>query len=362
MLVKKVFYRELVNNATKIFIVLVFILPVTELFKLLDQAASGNIPNATLITLMIYGTIASFPMILTIACFLTVAITINRYCKDHEFAVWLSSGLSPFYWLKLISIFIIPMSLICAACSMYITPWATAKSQDYADYLSKQKSSMVLAPGVFKEAQNGDQVFYIENYSLSPSFAQNIFVQYNSDDNVKYNITAKSGKIENDDGVTKVILKDGHRYVLNNVSDNNIILNFKQFKASLKQDYKPNNASKGGISTSSVNQLFNKNSGSAKAELSWRISIAVMMFVMSFIAVPISIQVGRVQNSLIFILPPLIYAIYENLVLTLNGYIGSGSLSSFAYIFILHAIILGIGFFLTYVKSLPKGYLWSKNK
>ena len=50
MLIKKFFYRELVSNASKIFIVLLFILPLTELFKLLEQAASGNISTITFAT------------------------------------------------------------------------------------------------------------------------------------------------------------------------------------------------------------------------------------------------------------------------------------------------------------------------
>lgn len=46
MLLKNVFYKELVANAARILTVLVIILPITELFKLLDQAASGHIPQS----------------------------------------------------------------------------------------------------------------------------------------------------------------------------------------------------------------------------------------------------------------------------------------------------------------------------
>ena len=362
MLVKKLFYRELVSNAVKIFIVLVSILPVTELFKLLNQAASGNIPASTLLTLMIYGTIASFPMILTIACFLTVVITLNRYCKDHEFAIWLSSGLSAFYWLKQVALFITPMTIICAICTMYVTPWATAKSQEYAHFLSKQQTSLIVSPGVFKENDTGRQVFYIEKYSLADNFAQNIFIQYNENSGVPYNVTAKSGTVENKNGIASIVLQGGHRYELASSGDTSLILNFNEFRASIKQDYKPIDKTQVNIATSTVPQLIQHNNNNAKAELSWRISIAVMMFIMAVIAVPISIQIGRVQNSLIFILPPIIYGAYENFILTLNGYINDGKIPSIGYIFIVHIFVLMIAIGLTYLKTLPKGYLWSKNK
>lgn len=362
MLVKKVFYREMVSNATKIFTVLVSILPITELFKLLDQAASGSIPTVTLVTLMIYGTIASFPMILTIACFLTVVITINRYCKDQEFSIWLASGISPFYWLRQVTYFVIPMTLICAICTMFITPWATAKSQEYANYLTKQRTNILISPGVFKENNSGDQVFYLEKYSIAPSYAENIFVQYEEQNGTPYNITAKEGKIENNHGVISIILKHVHRYELSNITDNILELNFDEFKASIKQEYNPEDRLKSSIPTSTVKELFMKNNGNSRAELSWRISIALMMFVMSLLAVPISIQIGRVQNNLVFILPPIIYAIYENSILTVNGYINSDKIHSMGYVFIIHIFLIVIAVGLTYMKTFPKGYFRSKNK
>lgn len=360
MLVKKVFYRELVSNASKIFIVLVFILPLTELFKLLDQAASGNIPTVTLLTMMIYGTIASFPMILTIACFLTVVITINRYCKDHEFSIWLASGLAPFYWLKQISVFSFPMAIICAISSMYVTPWATSKSQEYANFLSKQQTNMVISPGIFKEDSEGKQVFYLEHYSLDPGIAKKIFIEY-TDGGASYNVTAEAGRIDNDNGIFGITLTNGNRYELGNSQDTSIIFHFDEFRASVKQQYTPQDKEKIEIPTSTIRQLLQDRSTRAKSELSWRISIAVMMFVMCFIAVPISIQTGRVQNNLVFILPPIIYAIYENFILTLNGYINDGKIPM-AVVFLVHIAMLLFAVFLTYIKTFPKGYMFSKNK
>ncbi len=361
MLVKKVFYSELVNNATKIFVVLVFILPLTELFALLDRAASGNIPKNALLALMTYGTVASFPMIFTIACFLSIVITINRYCKDHEFSIWQSSGLSPFYWLRQTIYFIVPMTLICALCSMVITPWASQKKDDYQNFFLKQQALSFISPGVFKE--NNGQVYYIENFSFLSRFAQKVFVQYTLN-GITYNLFAKEGMVKEDDGLISVILKNGYRYELNNLNENNTILNFKEFKASIiKNEYHPLAKNAFNPSTSSMRQLWKEDGDNAKSEFSWRISIPIMMFIMAFICVPISMQTGRVQNNLVFILPPVIYALYNNVILTMNGYIGHGQLVGGVYfIFCIHIIILSIALLLTYLKSLPKGYLWTRNK
>lgn len=361
MLIKRIFYRELVSNAVKIFVVLVLILPVTELFKLLDQAQAGSIPVVAIVTVMLCGTIASFPMILTIASFLTIVITINRFCRDNEFAVWLSCGVGPFYWLKQIIYFALPLSIICAACSMYVTPWATRKATNYQEYVAKQQVSLLLSPGVFRETPDKKQIFYVQNYSLAPSVAHNIFVKYIDHDKM-YNITAVSGALKENHGNFAIVLKDGHRYELENSTSQNLELNFKEFSASIHQNNEELLTNKTGIPTSNINQLILQKSTGAKAELSWRISIALMLFVMCCIALPISIQLGRIQNSLIFILPPTIYALYQNLILTINGYIGGGQVNSLWYMFLIHIAIFIIAIGLTYIKSLPRGYLWSRNK
>ncbi|MBY0379081.1 MAG: LptF/LptG family permease [Burkholderiales bacterium] len=369
MLIKKIFYQELVSNAVKILTVLVFILPITELFKLLENGGSSNIPAPTLIAFMLYGTIASFPMILTIACFLTVVITINRYCKDHEFSVWLSSGISPFFWLKAVSKFAIPFTIICAVCTMYITPWATSKRIQYTDYLSKQQTNMLISPGVFRENGNGRDVFYLDHYSLLSGYAKDIFVQYVGDDGITYNITATDGKLEHSHNVASLILKNAHR---DQISDNQtnkynrVNLSFNQLKATIKQDYNPNEFKNTSIDTSSITNLVNsiksKDPRNARAELSWRISIAIMLFVMTILAVPISIQTGRIQGNLVFIVPPIIYAIYNNLILTLNGYLNQGKISSICIVQLLHIALMLFGLFLTYYKTYPKGYWFSKSR
>lgn len=370
MLIKRIFYQELVSNAIKILTVLVFILPITELFKLLENTGSGGLPTNTLIALVLYGTIASFPMILTISCFLTVVITINRYCKDHEFAVWLSSGVSPFFWLKLVSKFALPLSVLCAVSTMYITPWATGKKNEYTEFLSRQKTNIMITPGIFRENGNGRDVFYLDHYSLLTGYARDIFVQYTEDNGTIYNITAYEGKLSSGgSGVSSLTLKNARRYQLsanNNEAYSKIDLFFTELRASIKDDYQQSSARIKSIDSSSIAKLLetinSNNDTHAKAELSWRISIAVMFFVMNFLAVPISIQTGRVQGSMVFIVPPIIYAVYNNLVLTLNGYVNQGVFSSMIIVQLLHLLLIGCGVLLTYYKCYPKGYWFIKRK
>lgn len=366
MLIKNIFYRELVANASRILIILVIILPITELFKLLEQASSGNLPTVTIFTLMLYGTLASFPMVLNIASFLGVVITINRYSKDHELAVWFASGISPFDWLKRTAIFMIPISLICGMCSLVITPWAVAQSQKYAQFLVKQSAPMALTPGQFKESPDGDIIYYIENYSLEQGYAQNIFLQYHDESGITYNITSTQGKLTNNQGVLGITLFNGNRYQISNYESGNIInLHFKTFSATLKQAYDPErdkfNANAQSMSTLELANLYNVSAGYRSA-LSGRISVMIMTFIMGIIVVPLSMQTSRVQSGLVFIFPPMMYGIYQNIVMTVEAQISDNKLYSILYVLPVHLLLILITIGLTYIKSKPNGYFRSKNK
>lgn len=365
MLIKNVFYKELVVNAVRILTVLIVILPITELFKLLNQVAAGNIPIVTMLTLVLYGTLASFPMILNIACFLSIVITFNRMSKDHELIIWLSSGISPFYWLKILTLFVTPLAVICGICSMIITPWAHAQSQQYAKFLEKQSIVMALSPGLFKESPSKRDTFYIEKFSIENGYAQNLFLKYIDESNVSYNLAAKEGRVLNDKGIISLTLFNGNRYQLDNFQNNILIMHFKTFTAAIKQDYDPirDKVLPNSQSHSTTYLIGNyANSAHNRSELSWRISIMLMTLVMGLLSMPISMQTSRVQSNLVFIFPPLIYGIYQNLVMTINAKIHDNILYSAFWTMPLHLLMIAITIGLTYFKSKPIGYFWSKNK
>lgn len=366
MLIKNVFYRELVANAAQILTVLVIILPITELFKLLDQASSGHIPTITLFTLMLYGTLASFPMILNIASFLSIVITFNRYSKDHELAIWLASGVSLFHWLKQTAIFVTPLAIICGICSMVITPWAVKQSTQYANFLAKQSATAVLSPGVFRESPDNKEVYYIGHFSLENGYAQNIFLKYSDESNINYNITASEGRVSNNQGMISLTLYNGNRYQLDHFESNNILnLKFKTFTATLKQAYDPDKDQiRPSDQTYTTPELIKQYNTAAifRGQLSGRISIMIMTFVMGLVAAPLSMQTSRVQSSLVFIFPPIIYGIYQNLIMTINAEINDDKLHSALWTLPVHILIVFIAIGLTYIKSKPNGYFWSKNK
>lgn len=359
MLVQKFYYRELVINASKILGVLVILLPIVELFQLLDGINKGAIPSFVLVNLVILSSLASFPMILQIACFFAVIITLNRYCKDSEFVVWLTSGLSAFYWLRTTIIFMLPMAIICGICSLYITPWATVHSQQYSHYVASQKLNKLISPGNFRQSLNAQQVFYVSKYEPQNNLIKNLFLQYISNDHNIYNVAAKQAQLITKGGVIKASVINGHIYQLNESLTNIFNVDFKQLTASVENNYIPLNINSLGVHAQPLGFLLNNltNSSQARVELAWRISIIIMLLAMVAVVVPLSIQIGRMHSSIAtFILAPLISAVYQNVVLVTSGQEAKLGVLPILEFLMVHSALFILAILLTYIKTFPKGY------
>ena len=88
----------------------------------------------------------------------------------------------------------------------------------------------------------------------------------------------------------------------------------------------------------------------------------LMTFVMGLIAVPLSMQTSRVQGSLVFIFPPLIYGVYQNIIMTINAQINDDKIYSALWTMPIHILLIGFALFLAYIKTKPNGYFFSRNK
>lgn len=360
MLAKKIYYKELSTNATKVIIILILILPLQEFMARVGTTAAGSMPITTLLTITLFGTISSFPEILTIACILAIVITLNRYSKENEFIVWMASGVSPFYFLRQTFYFIIPFAVICGLCTTVINPWANVKTKTYSDFILKQEANALISSGVFRENEENNQIYFIDKYDLKKGILEKVFVKNISQSGIMSTITGLNGKISNDNGVFTITLLNGNYNQVFNMNQSKYSFHFDKLIAKNKQLYKSElkNEELEGLT---FVDLLKRNSVYATSEINWRTTNALLVIILGLLLVPLSIQIGRVQGSLVFIFPAIFFVIYQNLIFTVNGLINQG-VAGLSLMFGIHFLVISIGLLLTYLKTYPKGYLMSKNK
>ena len=96
---KRSLTHELINTASGVFLILMGIVIAQRAGFLVRSAAKGWIPNDAITTLLGFNMVKFLPMILSLTIFLAVLLTLTRWHRDSEMAVWFSSGLGITKWI-----------------------------------------------------------------------------------------------------------------------------------------------------------------------------------------------------------------------------------------------------------------------
>ena len=174
---KKSLSHELISTAGAMFLILIGIVIAQRAGVLVRFAAKGFLPNDAINTLLGFNMLKFLPMILSLSIFLAVLMTLSRWHRDSEMVIWFSSGLGLNNWIRPILTFAIPVIVVITVLSLLVMPWATQKGQDYREQLKSRDELSSISPGVFKESNSGDRVYFVEGFDELGNVVKNIFVQ-----------------------------------------------------------------------------------------------------------------------------------------------------------------------------------------
>ena len=331
--------REFTANGIAVFLVLLVITFTTQLIRFLGMAAVGGIPTDAVFVLLGFSALVYLPVLLSAALFLSVLLSVTRAYRDSEMVVWQSSGLSVVGWFGPVLLYAIPIVLLVALLSFYLTPWALGKTEQYRHQLANRDDVSSVAPGVFKESKNGERVFFVEKVSSDLRQVANIFV-HSSQNQRSSVMVAKRGYTE---------LKDnGDRYL--------VLINARRYEGTAGQaDYKVEHSDryawrieeKESTTTTffpsqkalSTRQLIENPTHLNLSELSWRVGLPISALVLAFLAIPLSAvnpRTGRFFNVLLAIF---LYMIYSNLISIFQAWLAKGNLKPVLGMFGVHAVM-----------------------
>ncbi|MGL5004792.1 MAG: LPS export ABC transporter permease LptF, partial [Casimicrobium sp.] len=211
MIFRRALLRELTVNATYVFVVLVAIVMTQFIVRLIGQASSGALPTDGLLPLVGFRLISQLPPLIVIAVFISTLLTLSRGWRDSETQIWMSAGQSLVAWIRPVLSFAIPLLLVAAALSLFLSPWAEKRTVEFRRILDARDDLAVLAPGLFQERRRDKQVFFIESTDLVRGSIKNVFV-FADDANGAWVTRAREGFVKQDErGDRYVVLEDGKR-------------------------------------------------------------------------------------------------------------------------------------------------------
>ena len=360
MLYQNKLKNELFYNSLSTILILSGIVVAQRGVVVFRLASKGIIPNDSILTILVFSLLKYLPILLTLTLFLTILLTLSRWFRDSEMMIWFSSGLGLTSFIRPILFFSLPIILLIGFLSLYLSPWATQKSEEYKAGLKNRDELSTISPGSFKESKSKDRVFYIEGFGDLGSKVKNVFVQSEQNGKLGIIVSNEGSRVSTStDKDEYIVLKKGKRYEVNHENNNFTEIKFDDYGFLVERKLPP---------IIDVNQveamptalLLLTNGNREIAEFVWRVSLPISGIVLIILAIPLSFINPRSGRSVNIIIAIMIFAIYNNLMGVTQSYINLGKLNPYFGGAIVHVLIISIASYLMLRRNLNLPLLPSK--
>ena len=339
---KTIFHRALLNELVgNLLIVLTILLGITGSIlwiRLLGDAASGALANEAVGAMLGFSILNYLPVLLSVAGFLAVLLTVSRAYRDSEMVVWMSSGLSLTAWIRPVLYLATPIVVIIAVISLVLSPWALRKSDQYRTQLENRDDLSTVAPGVFKESRHADRVYFVESFNTLNNTVNNVFMrsEQNQQSGIMvaehgYQMTAK-----NKDRF--IVLLNGRRYEGISGQADYKIMEFERYAIRVEAyESKMVETSSKAMRTS---ELLRKPFPLYISELQWRVSLPISALILMVFAIPLGFSNPRAGRSANLLIAIFAYMIYSNFLSIAQAWVAQGKLNPYIGLWVVHGVML----------------------
>ena len=344
MIFRRTLIRELTATAIALFLILLAILFTNLVLRLLAQAAGGAMAPEGLLTLLGFNAVFYLNILLSVALFLTVLLTLSRWYRDSEMVVWFTSGQPLTATLKPILWFALPFLVAIVALSLFLSPWAERRKTEYQQQLEQRDEMTLLTPGLFREFKHAKPpvVAYVESFDTFNGVIKNVFL-HSIDDARDTTTVANTGHMEEaKNGDRFIVLGQGRRYEGTPGTEDYRVVEFDQVGIRIE----PAEARNITLSRKAIpsEELALIRQPGERSELFWRLSVPIQALMLVLLAIPLAYVNPRVGRSANLISAALLYTLYSNCLNIVQSLIAQGRLDFWIGLFLPHVVALIVVF------------------
>jgi lipopolysaccharide export system permease protein len=352
--------REVLVTLSAVSAVLLVIIMSGRFIKYLAQAAQGALDPGVLFLIMGYRIPGFLQLILPLGLFLGFLLAYGRLYLDSEMTVLSATGVSQ---QRLTAYSMAPaliVALLAGWLSMGLAPQGVAEVSRILNEQDALTELDTLVPGRFQSMKDGSRVTYSQELSADRSELRGVFMsekRFSADGRSERGITvlvAESGRQEiQADGSRYLILENGYRYDGEPGEADYRAIQYDTYGVLLPKPEVAIEASE--REALPTRELLGSDDPRLQAELQWRLSIPLLVFVVTLLAVPLS-KVNPRQGRFLKLLPAIfLYMAYLGLLIAARGALDKGKLPPGMGLWWVHGIFLVIGVLLLYWEQLS---LW----
>ncbi len=316
--------------------------------KYLGSAAEGEIAAGVLFAIMGYRFPGFLELILPLGLFIGILLAYGRMYLESEMTVLFACGVSERQLLAKTLLGALPVMFVVGAMSLYVSPWGMKQVEQIFNEQRKATEFEMLAPGRFQDLSSGTRVTYTESLSDDKRQLQGVFIaEYGRDGEGVTLITAETGSqlIDEETGSRFLILEDGGRFQgVPGQLDHSVTL-FEAYGLKIQSGEAGTKQLEEGISTL---DLWYSDDPEDRALLHWRISLPLIVPIITLLAVRLS-RVNPRQGRFFHLLPAmLVYITYLGLLIVARDALADGKVPEWLGMLWVHALFLTLGLWLQF--------------
>ncbi|MFT0211881.1 LPS export ABC transporter permease LptF [Pseudomonas sp. F1_0610] len=357
MIVFRYLFREVVTTLTVVSGVLLVIIMSGRFIRFLAQAASGAMDPSIVLMIMGYRIPGFLQLILPLGLFLGILLSYGRLYLESEMTVLTATGMSQ---QKLFCYTLAPavfLAAIVAFLALYLSPLGGTRVEQLLFQQDKMTEFDTLSPGRFQSIGDGSRVTYAESLSEDRNQLQNIFISERrnaiggkKDAGISL-LVAKYGHQEiREDGQRYLILNDGYRYDGKPGEADYRIIKYETYGVLLPSP--TGEFENDEVEAIATQELIKSDDPKMKIELYWRLSLILLVFIVTMLAVPLA-KVNPRQGRFLKLLPAIfLYMTYLGLLIASRGALDKGKLALSLAFWPVHSVFLLLAVLLLYWDNL----------
>ena len=278
--------------------------------KLLEYVVEGRFEIEMVSSLLFLSTSKSIILFLPFVIMIGLIICLSKFYRDSEIYALKSSGNYKKVFQKIFYFIATPSFILIFILNIFISPYLVTEIQKKKIEAAATSEIGLTNPGKFIQMKDKNWIIFVEDFEKGVS--KRIFIKSSESNKISIE-TAEEGDEYLEDGIRRLILKNGQRYTGTPGTGNFQVLKYDRHEVKLintetdfSLDYRMKNI---------FDLLVDENKSFSNAEIQWRLfaPISVIVLIMfAFIFGNVAPRQNKYSNLLYAII---IYFIYSNLTI-----------------------------------------------
>ncbi len=340
--------------------ILMLIFLSNQFVQYLNRAAAGSIPGMIIMKLMMLEMPNLMGLLLPLGLYMAILLAYGRLYAENEMTILGASGYSPYKLLNHSLSMATVVALVVAVVMLWASPYIAIERAKLLRSTGIKTLIQTIMPGRFHAINWGQQVFYVQSMNRDHSKAEQVFLAKKSlaaNNKTQWDILwADKAYSEQDAKMNEeyIVLEKGNEYQGIPGQASYQVAEFAKYKARIPHPIVKFNEDIRTAKTKTLWPLNNPDPAKA-AELQWRISIPLMVFTLTLVAVPLS-RVNARSGKFSKLLPAVvIYILYANCMFLARNAITSGKIPLWIGMWWIHILVAFLGLFFIWRNKVTLG-------